>query len=43
VASTDELATTVMMAHRGDETTRAGEGEGTARSQCAGAHDAKPS
>jgi hypothetical protein len=43
VASTDELATTVMMAHRGDGTTRAGEGEGTARAQCAGAHDAKPS
>jgi hypothetical protein len=43
VASTSELATMVMMAHRGDGTARVGGGEGTARAQCAGAHDAKPS
>jgi hypothetical protein len=43
VASTDELATTVMMAHSGDGTARAGGGEGTARAQCAGAQGAKPS
>jgi hypothetical protein len=42
VASTDELATAVMMAHRSDGMAQAG-GEGTARAQCAGAHDAKPS
>jgi hypothetical protein len=42
VASTGELATAVMMAHRGDRTARAGGGEETARAQCAGAHDAKP-
>jgi hypothetical protein len=43
VASTDELATAVMMAHSGDGTTRVGGGEGTARAQCAGAQGAKPS
>jgi hypothetical protein len=31
VVSTGELATTVMMAHSGDRTTRAGGGDGTAR------------
>jgi hypothetical protein len=43
VASTGELATAVMMVHSGDGTARAGGGEGTARAQCAEAHDAKPS
>jgi hypothetical protein len=43
VASTDELATAVMMAHSGDRMARAGGGEGTARAQCVGAQGAKPS
>jgi hypothetical protein len=36
VASTGELATAVMMAHSGDGTAQAGEGEGMARTQCVG-------
>jgi hypothetical protein len=43
VASTGELAMTVMMAHSCDGTARAGGGEGTARAQCAGAQGTKPS
>jgi hypothetical protein len=40
VASTSELAMTVVMAQSGDGTAQKGGGEGTARAQCAGAHDA---